>query len=101
MTEKLAKSKALRELMKHNNDLALPQDAEPDFLATPTPAARGSEQPPIELNVMALIGISGAQVRWNWNFWVVTRRDGARAHVAAHADFAEWYRQIVGKEYIE
>ena len=47
-------------------------------------------QPPLHEGITALLIMNGCTAKWAVNFWLVTNRAGARAHVSGRGDFEEW-----------
>lgn len=91
---KVGKKTTLLDLMADNEDLAVVARIAQPLVGEPTMASRGSEQPELGDEITALLVMSGAQARWNWNFWLVTDRHAKRGHVAGDADFHEWRRVL-------
>jgi len=94
----------LMEVMADNQDLhidfepaPLAVDADGTFIDPPTPASRGSIAPLLHESICALLILTNARIQWNWNFWIVKRRDGTKCHMHATATFEEWRSAVIVK----
>jgi hypothetical protein len=99
----------LLQVMADNQDLHVP-DTDPltlipeentvvegGFIDPPTPASRGSVQPPLPEAICALLILTNSRIQWNWNFWIIKLRNGTKCHIHATASFDEWRSAIISK----
>jgi hypothetical protein len=91
---KAGKKSTLVDVMADNSDLTLAAIINQPLVGEPTMASRGSEAPELDDAITALLVMSGAQARWNWNFWLVTDKNHKRGHVAQDGGFDEWRRVL-------
>lgn len=60
-----------------------------------TPASQDEfAQPPLHEGLVALMIIHGLSAKWAVNFWLVTNKAGARAHVSRREDWDEWQAAV-------
>ncbi len=60
-----------------------------------TPASTDKyAQPPLHEGFSALLIMHGCTAKWCLNYWMITNREGARAHVSAKEDFDEWQAAV-------